>query len=137
MNYTHNILKTTVDINTGLILDQVKYSQKSKTKGGWSKMYHKSYTEMQELCIKGVSDLKVWNYIIANTKPDFSVSINVTKLSKSINTTRTTVHSFITRALTNQFIRKEDGEYMVNPFIHIPYGCNDELSSLAQERWKA
>ena len=136
-NFTHNILISQTDTNTGVIVEQYGYKRKQKTKGGWRKVYVKNYTEMQELCIKGLADLKVWNHIITNTSADFKVRINVTRLAGLIKTTRPTIHSFINRALENGFVKKMDDAYLVNPFICIPYGVSDELSAQAQQQWES
>ena len=135
-NYSHNIIKSVIDKNTGLIIDQTRYKSRQKTTGGWIKMYKKDYLMVQEDCVKSTIDLRLWNYIIDKVTSEFTIFINVSSLSKKIGCSRQKTHQFLKRALDNGFIRREQDGYEVNPFIVIPYGVNDDVSSSAQRKWK-
>jgi GH25 family lysozyme M1 (1,4-beta-N-acetylmuramidase) len=47
------------------------------------------------------------------------------------------VHQFIKRGVDNGFIKRVDGEYIVNPFIIIPFGTNEDLAYNAQKEWES
>ena len=134
-NYSHTILKSEYRLDTGIIIDAVKYRQTSKSKGGWRRMY-KSYTEAQELCIKGLSDLKIWNYIIDNTRSDFSFNVNFTKVAKKLGMSRQTIHSFMKRGLEHNVFKKIEEGYEFNPFIYCPFGASDTIVADKQQEWK-
>lgn len=134
-NYNHNILKTEYDKNTGVIIDQVKFKNISKSKGGWKRMY-KDYTTAMEECINGKIDLKIWNMLVNSTKADFSLSVNITSLSRKVGASRTTIHLLVKRMIENNVIRKIDDYYEFNPFIYCPYGASDEMIYNKQEEWK-
>lgn len=97
---------------------------------------YKDYTTAQEECIAGKSDLKVWNYIIDNTKSDFSFTLNKTKVAKKIGTTRQTIHSLMKRMIDKKIIRVVDEGYEFNPLIYCPFGANDSFVSEKQLEWK-
>lgn len=134
-NYKEYLLKTSYT-DDGSIYDSVKYRQTAKTKGGWQKMYKGNYLEIQELCIKSLTDLRLWNYCIDKTTTDFSIKLNVKSLAAKIGVSRQKVHQFLKSAIENDALRKEDGYYYMNPFIIVPRGISDDESAKAQDKWK-
>lgn len=134
-NYNHKILKSKYDKNTGVIFDQTSYKKVNKSKGGWRRMY-KDYTIAMEECINGKVDVKVWNILVNDTKSDFSLGINISKIAKKLNVSRTTIHSLINRMIENKVIKKiDDRMYEFNPFIYCPFGANDEMIHIKQLEW--
>lgn len=100
-------------------------------------MYKKSYLKTQEECVKSLTDLRIWNFCIDNTRADFSVSINISKLGKSLGVSRQKVHQFVKKAIEVGFIKKNPNcDYELNPFIFTPYGCSDESVYNKQQEWK-
>lgn len=135
-NYTERLIKTVLT-EDGQIIDQVKYRKTSKTKGGWNRMYKKSYLKTQEECVKSLTDLKIWNFCIDNTRADFSVNINFTKIGKEMGVSRQKVHQFIKKSLEAGFLKKNSNfEYEMNPFIFTPFGCTEDSISSKQKEWK-
>lgn len=97
---------------------------------------YKDYTLAMENCINGKIDVKVWNMIVNSTRSDFSISINISKVSKKIGASRTTVHSLINRMVDNYVIKKTEDGYEFNPFIYCPYGASDDVVAKKQDEWK-
>ena len=134
-NYNEYILKSSVD-NNGNIYDSQKFRKSALTKGGYGKLYKRNYLEVQELSVFSTTDLKVWNYCIDKTRSDFSVDLNITKLAKKLGVSRQKIHQFIKRAVFNEFMKKNEGSYFMNPFIYIPNGISDVDGRNAQENWE-
>ncbi len=97
---------------------------------------YKDYTIAMKECINGKVDVKVWNILVNDTKSDFSLGINISKIAKKLNVSRTTIHSLINRMIENKVIKKiDDRMYEFNPFIYCQFGANDEMIYLKQLEW--
>ena len=133
-NYNEYLHKTILS-QDGIIIDSEKFRKLSKSKGGWIRMYKKTYIEAQEDCVRSLTDLKVWNFFMDKARSDFSISINISKLAKSLGVSRQKIHQFVKRAIEYDVIRKSDDGYELNPFILVPSGANDKNISDKQREW--
>ncbi len=118
------ITKSVLNNKTGEIKDEEFIQKKSimeSCKGGWRMVY--TDFDYVLLNMKSPNEIKILLKIRDLFKASLSiVVINKTNMSKKMGTTRATLSKFITRLVQYDFlIELEDKQYMMNPFMCIPY----------------
>jgi len=129
------ISKSVLNNKTGEINQEefiLKKSQVDTAKGGW-RMVYKDFDYIL-LSMKSPKEIKM----LLETRDLFKSSksivvINKTTMCKKMETTRATLSKFITRLVGYNFLMElEDKQYMMNPFMHLPYHAN---AKELQDEW--
>ncbi len=129
------ITKSVLNNKTGEINQEefiFKKSQVETAKGGW-RMVYKDFDYIL-LSMKSPKEIKMLLEIRDLFKASKSiVVINKTSMCKKLETTRATLSKFITRLVVYNFLMElEDKQYMMNPFMYLPYHAN---SKELQNEW--
>ena len=121
------ISKSVLNNKTGEINQEefiLKKSQVDTAKGGW-RMVYRDFDYIL-LSMKSPKEIKMLLEIRDLFKSSKSiVVINKTTMCKKMETTRATLSKFITRLVSYNFLMElEDKQYMMNPFMYLPYHAN-------------
>jgi len=99
-------------------------AKKSRIKGGFNLMYHKSYEEVVEAVISSNTDMRLFNWVTNQFTYKTSIAQLVHKQC-SVQVSQPKFSKFIKLLLDVEYIRRVGrGVYMLNPFIYVPYKAN-------------
>ncbi len=133
-NHSTSTFINTVDKNG--VLDNREFVErtiyKPNGKQGWVKMYRNGYDKVM-LSLTSRLEMVLFIHIRDSfTKHKELVGFNQTKIAEKFGSTRPTVNRLFRKLIKNNFIRKTDGVYRMNPYIFAPY--HTDLDGL-QGRW--
>jgi hypothetical protein len=128
------ITKQVLNNNTGELesIDFREVRDKTKIRGGFNMIYHKSYEEITEAVITSNKDLKLFNWI-TNQFTYARVEAPLVYSICDIDVSQPKFSKFIKQLVKLEYIcRVAHGIYRLNPFIYVPFKAD---ASILQKEW--
>jgi len=130
----HKILnEATGELEARDFIEVDRSSKRSKIRGGFNIMYHKSYEEVTEAVINSNKDLRLFNWI--TNEFTYSSSVGSIVYSRcSIDISSSAFGRMVRKLVEVGYLKKVGrGLYKLNPFIYVPYRAN---ATELQEEWR-
>jgi len=113
-------------------VDFTEETKRSKLRGGFNLMYHKSYEEITEKVINSNTDLKVFNWI-TNSFTYQRVEVPLTYSQCEVKVSQPQYARLLKKLVEESYLKRvARGVYRLNPYIYIPYRAD---GSELQAEW--
>ena len=132
-SYARVVNETTGEVETVAV--EIKDNIRHRVKNGWCRVYRFKLDDvLREITSKIEYDIFV-EIRDSNISKTFALNFNQTKIAKKLNVSRMTVSRVVSKLKENDFIRKFENVYFINPFIYIPPNMPNEDIEKEQIKW--
>jgi len=108
------------------VKDFMEVEKRSRLKGGFNLMYHKSYEEITEKVINSNKDLRLFNWI-TNQFTYARVESLIIYSACNIGISQSQFAKMVKKLMSQQYIiRVARGIYRLNPYTYVPFRANAE-----------